>query len=182
MKIKKLKKDLLYGSVIVALAIVSIRLYYMKRYQPAHETAVYYNRDQALNDQIIDEIQGAKKFVYFAVYTFTRQDIEDALLAAKYRGLTVIGITDTQQYETAAGQKELINQLRKAGIPVYEQNTSGIMHMKALVTDNAYASGSYNWTTSATVDNDEVLEVGHDPAIRQQYQNVLEELFKKYGN
>lgn len=177
----KIRRDTIYVVVICILIAACAQLYYTHVYVPGNETKVYYNQDDALNQEIINTIEGAHKFVYFAIYTFTRQDIESALLAAKYKGLTVIGITDTQQYETASGQKQIINELRDHGIPVYEQNTKGIMHMKAVVTDQGYASGSYNWTTSATNINDEVLEVSDNPLVRQQYQNILEELFKKYG-
>jgi phosphatidylserine/phosphatidylglycerophosphate/cardiolipin synthase-like enzyme len=175
-------KEKIYLLVIVLLIAACAQFYYTYRYQPAHQINVYYNQDHALNAEIINQIKNADKFVYFSVYTFTRQDIASALLAAKYRGLTVIGLTDQQQYQSAAGQKTLINSLRDAGVPVYEQDHSGIMHTKVLVTDKAYASGSYNWTSSATNINDEILEVGYDQAIRQQYQSILEELFKKYQN
>jgi phosphatidylserine/phosphatidylglycerophosphate/cardiolipin synthase-like enzyme len=56
------------------------------------------------------------------------------------------------------------------------------MHTKVLVTDKAYASGSYNWTAAATNINDEILEVGQDETIRQEYQTILEEMFDKYKN
>ncbi len=177
----KLKRDAAYLLIIAFLATSCLGLYYYRQYLPKHETKVYYNQEHELNKEIISAIQNARSFVYFAVYTFTRQDIESALLAAKYRGVTVIGITDTQQYQTASGQKKLIDDLRSHGIPVYEQNSQGIMHMKAVVTDQIYASGSYNWTSAATTINDEVLEVGHDESTRQLYQNILEELFRKYG-
>jgi phosphatidylserine/phosphatidylglycerophosphate/cardiolipin synthase-like enzyme len=173
-------KEKIYLAIIILLIGLCGQFYYTYRYQPAHEIEVYYNQDHALNTEVINQIQDADRFVYFSVYTFTRGDIKDALLAAKYRGLTVVGLTDKDQYASAAGQKELIDSLRAAGIPVYEQNHVGIMHTKVLVTDKAYASGSYNWTSSATNINDEVLEVGHDDAIRQQYQDILEEMFKKY--
>jgi phosphatidylserine/phosphatidylglycerophosphate/cardiolipin synthase-like enzyme len=178
----KLKRDAAYLLIIAFLTASCLALYYSRQYLPQHETKVYYNQEHELNKEIISAIQNAHSFVYFAVYTFTRQDIANALLAAKYRGLTVIGITDTQQYQTASGQKKLIDDLRAHGIPVYEQNTSGIMHMKALVTDQVYASGSYNWTSAATTINDEILEVGRDQTTRRQYQTILEELFRKYGN
>lgn len=177
----KNKKDILYLCAIAILIGLCGQFYYSYHYQPAHEISVYYNQDHALNEEIINQIRDADKFVYFAVYTFTRQDIEQALLAAKYRGLTVIGITDKNQYSQSAGQKQLIDALRNDGIPVYEQNHSAIMHLKALVTEKAYASGSYNWTTAATNANDEILEIGRDESIRQKYQSILEELFNKYG-
>lgn len=178
--IMKFKRDVVYICVIGLLMALSAQLYYSYHFIPNTETRVYYNHDQELNQEIVGVIQNADKFVYFAVYTFTRPDIENALLAAKYRGLKVIGITDTQQYETLPSQKKIINDLRSHDIPVYEQNTSGIMHMKAIVTDKEYASGSYNWTASATTINDEVLEVSSNPAVREKYQKIIEEVFEKY--
>jgi phosphatidylserine/phosphatidylglycerophosphate/cardiolipin synthase-like enzyme len=174
-------KEKIYIAIIIVLIATAAQFYCSYKYQPAHKIEVYYNQDRPLNLEVINTIKDADKFVYFAVYTFTRQDILSALLGAKYRGLKVVGITDKNQYQSAAGQKELINQLRQADIPVYEQDSSGIMHMKALVTEKTYLSGSYNWTSAATNINDEILEVGHDPAVRSQYQNVLEEIFKKYA-
>ena len=178
----KQKRDLFYIIAIGILIATCAQLYYTKVYEPQNRIHVYYNHDEKLDGQIVETIQDADKFVYFAIYTFTKTSIQDALLAAKYRGLIVIGITDTDQYNSLADQKKIINALRDDGIPVYEQHTSGIMHMKAVVTDKAYASGSFNWTTSANTINDEVLEVGTEPAVRSQYEKILLELFAKYGN
>ncbi len=176
----KNKKDIAFLTVIILLIGLCGQFYYSYRYQPAHQISVYYNQDHALNTEIINTIRDADQFVYFAVYTFTRQDIKEALLAAKYRGLEVVGVTDKVQYAGAPGQKQIIDDLREAGIPIYQQNHSGIMHLKTVVTEKTYASGSYNWTTSATNINDEVLEIGHDENLRKTYQDILEELFKKY--
>ena len=177
----RLKRDVVYILIIALLAVSTLKLYYTRQYLPKHETKVYYSQEHDLDHEIVSAVQAANKFVYFAIYTFTKTDIESALLAAKYRGLTVVGITDTSQYNNAPGQKKLIDDLRNHGIPVYEQNSKGIMHMKAVVTDKEYASGSYNWTTAATTVNDEVLEVSADGNVRKEYQSVLEELFRKYG-
>lgn len=180
MKSRLLHKETIYLAIIILSLGVALQSYYTYKYEPADQIHVYYNQDQPLNNEVINTIRDADKYVYFAVYTFTRRDIEQALLAAKYRGLTVIGITDKSQYQSAPGQKAVIDALVKSGIQVYQQNSSGIMHMKVLVTDKAYLSGSYNWTTSATDINDEVLEVGTDPAVRVQYQQILEEVFDRY--
>lgn len=175
------QKEILYLLTIAVLIGACAQLYYSHRWLPAHTIAVYYNHDHKLNEEVTAAIRDADKFVYFAIYTFTRQDIADALLGAKHRGLTVIGITDRDQYNQIEQQRKIIDSLREAGIPVYQQDHSGIMHMKALVTDKTYLSGSYNWTASATNVNDEVLEVGHDTGLRVRFQSILEELFKQYG-
>lgn len=176
----KNKKDIFYISAIILLAGAAGQSYYSYKYEPAHQIAVYYNQDHALNDEIVNLIRDADHFVYFSVYTFTRGDIESALLAAKRRGLNVVGLTDRDQYQQLPLQKKLVDELRNAGIPVYTQDHLGIMHTKVVVTDKAYASGSYNWTAAATNLNDEVLEVGSDANIRQSFESILLEMFKKY--
>ena len=173
-------KEKIYIIIIFLLIAFSAQIYFNYRYEPSHEISVYYNQDHALNAEIVNLIRDADKFVYFSVYTFTRDDIKQALLAAKYRGLNVVGLTDKDQYQTIDQQKKLIDDLRAAGIPVYTQNHLGIMHTKMVVTDKAYASGSYNWTAAATNINDEVLEVGTDQVLRKEYQNIAEEMFSKY--
>lgn len=175
----KFKRDLAYLAVIVLLLGVCGQFWYSYRYRPEQKRKidVYYNQQHQLNKEIIQLAKDADKFVYFAVYTFTRADIKDALLAAKYRGLDVRGITDRDQYKSLESQKKIIDELVKAGIPVAIQDHAGIMHLKVIVTDKGYASGSYNWTASATNINDEVLEVGRDKDLRSGLQNILEKLF-----
>lgn len=176
-------KEKIYVLIIILLLGACGQFWYSYKYLPIkeHEIKVYYNQDKELNKELIKLIQDADKYAYFAVYTFTRQDLKDALLAAKYRGLTVKGITDKKQAEEIDQQKKNIKELREAGIEVLEQDHSAIMHLKTLVTDNAFASGSYNWTAAATNLNDEVLEIGYDEEVRKKYLGVLRELFKRYG-
>ncbi len=176
------RKETFYLLVISILIAACGQLYYSYHYKPVQErkVEVYYNKEHALHKEIIKTIQDADQYVYFAIYTFTRQDIKDALLAAKYRNLTVIGITDVDQYNRIEEQKKIIDQLREKGISVYEENHGGIMHLKTLVTEKAYISGSYNWTASATNSNDEVLEVGRGEQLREKYKKVLETIFAKY--
>lgn len=173
-------KDLIFISIIIILIGLCAQFYYSYQYLPAHQITVYYNHDIQANEKIISVIDNADMFVYFAIYTFTRQDIRDALLAAHRRGLNVRGITDREQSENLDSQKKIIDALREAGIPILVQDHSALMHIKTVVTDKGYASGSYNWTASATDRNDEVLEVGTDEQLRKQYQAILEEVFAKY--
>ena len=110
------------------------------------------------------------------MYTFTKDDIADALIAAKQRGLLVWGITDTEQSEKPY-EKPIIQRLRQAGVTIETQkHYNGIMHIKAIVTDNAYAMGSYNWTESATIVNDEILEIGTNKDLHDQYFELIKRI------
>lgn len=149
-------------------------------------TRIVYGLDAKRNDEeIIALIGAAKSRVYFAIYTFTLPSIADALVAAKKRGVEVRGIMDAEQSGNSYGAP-ITAKLLAVGIPlVTEKHASGngIMHIKAIVTDSAYAVGSYNWTKSATTINDEILEIGTDEALRQAYENILRKLLDAYkGN
>jgi hypothetical protein len=153
---------------------------------PKDSVRVIYSLDAKQNDkELIALIDGAKTKIYFAIYTFTLPSIADALVAAKKRGVDVRGVMDSEQSRNSYGAP-ITKKLLDAGISVVVEKHptgNGIMHIKALVTDSAYAIGSYNWTNSATTINDEILEVGTDPALRQAYENVLKKLLDAYrGN
>lgn len=143
---------------------------------PARGARVIYSLDARQNDkEIIRLIDAADKYAYFAVYYFTLKDIADALVRAVNRGVDVRGITDAAA--AAESGKGIVAGLRAAGVSVeVQKHQDGIMHMKVLVTDKAYASGSYNWTAAATNANDEVLEIGSDPGVLAQYLAIVEKV------
>jgi phosphatidylserine/phosphatidylglycerophosphate/cardiolipin synthase-like enzyme len=176
------KKDLIYIIIITLLLAAVGQLYYSYRYIPntQRQVDIYYNQNRELNREIIKLTQDADEYIYFAVYTFTRNDIKDALLAANYRKVKIVGLIDKEQSAKIESQGKIVKELRDAGIPIYEQDHSAIMHLKTIVTEKAYASGSYNWTAAATNLNDEVLEVGRDEELRKKYEAVLLELFRRY--
>ena len=147
---------------------------------------VIYSLDQKQNDQeLIALINEAEEYIYFAIYTFTLPSIADALVEAKKRGVDVRGIVDSEQSANSYGAP-IIATLLNAGIPIVTEKHvtgNGIMHIKLLVTEQAYAFGSYNWTKSATTINDEILEIGTDTKLRQAYENILKKLLNAYrGN
>ena len=153
---------------------------------PSGSIRVVYSLDQKQNDkEIIALIEAAKSRIYFAMYEFTLKDIADALVAAKKRGVEVRGLVDAGESANSY-DRPIIKELTDAGISVVTEKHAtgnGIMHIKAIVTDSAYALGSYNWTNSATTLNDEILEIGTDQTLRQTYENILKRLLDAYqGN
>ena len=153
---------------------------------PADSIRVIYSLDQKQNDEeLIALINDARDHIYFAIYTFTLPNVADALVEAKKRGVDVRGIMDSEQSSNSYGAP-IVATMRAAGIPLLTErhaSGNGIMHIKLLVTERAYAFGSYNWTSSATNINDEILEIGTDATLRQTYENILKRLLNTYqGN
>src|SRR3989344_5386790 len=152
----------------------------------AGSVRVIYSLDKKQNDQeLIALINEAEDYIYFAIYTFTLPSVADALVAAKKRGVDVRGIVDSGQASDSYGAP-IIKTLLDGGVSVVTEKHAtgnGIMHIKLLVTEQAYSFGSYNWTKSATTINDEILEIGTDKALRQAYENILKKLLETYkGN
>jgi hypothetical protein len=198
-----MRTKIIRGAVVLALALAAGAAGYTLRGETAVNTEptipaqvvvapaadsvrVIYSLDQKQNDkEIIALIDGAKSRIYFAIYEFTLKNIADALVAAKKRGVVVRGLVDAGESANSY-DRPIISELTDAGISVVTEKHStdnGIMHIKAIVTDSAYAIGSYNWTSSATNLNDEILEIGTGAALRQTYENILKRLLDAYqGN
>lgn len=150
---------------------------------PANSVRVLYSLTARRNDrEVIALIDAAKQHVWFAMYEFTLRDIADALVAAKKRGVDVEGVVDSGESAKSYG-RPIISELLAAGIPVKTEkhkDGNGIMHIKALASENAYALGSYNWTASATSENDELLEIGTAPQLVATYNAILKKLIDEY--
>lgn len=160
---------------LCALAIIPITAFVTARNYDSKFRVVYSLDHRNADQEIVRLINSANHYVYFAIYYFTKTDIAEALIRAEKRGVTVWGITDAAA--SLDSNKNIVDMLRVAGIPIETQrHQDGIMHMKAIVTDGAYASGSYNWTASATEANDEVLEIGTDKSVHDQYFAIIKKV------
>jgi len=171
------KKDIQKAAVFAAIALATFAGFEAGIFYYHASFTVLYSLDKKQNDQaVIGVIDNADAYVYFAVYTFTKENIADALIAAKQRGVDVRGITDATQAQLPS-EITLLKRLAKAGISVETQkHTDGIMHIKAVVTDKQYALGSYNWTSSATFVNDELLEIGTDQYLHEEYLAIIKKV------
>ncbi len=164
----------------LALAMILVLVVFFSAQAGASpQSKVFYSLDQRQNDlEIVKLINAADDYVYFAIYYFTRDSIAEALIRAKERGVVVWGITD--RAASLESNKKILEKLRSAGLTVETQrHQDGIMHVKALVTEKAYASGSYNWTDAATEANDEVLEIGFNRDLHGQYLAIIKKILLK---
>lgn len=129
---------------------------------------------------VVELIDSADHSVRFLVFSFTHADVIAALVAAHDRGVDVVGIFDESQAASGYSADEA---LAAAGIPVYIDGNhnqvgfaGGKLHHKTLIIDGGVdgsdpvvATGSFNWSQSATHDNDENLVEIHDVALTRVY-------------
>ena len=125
--------------------------------------------------EIISEIDNAKSRVWTAMYFFTSRPLAQALVRAKERGLDVRVCTDVEQ---PAYEYSKIKFLENKGISIRLVGAAGIMHNKFCLIDNhIIITGSYNWTISADLKNDENLLIIRSEDIARIFSEEFENLW-----
>lgn len=125
---------------------------------------------------LIEFMGTASRSVHVLIYSLTKQEIADAIVAAKEKGLDVKVVMDKGQ---AAGKYSLDEFLIENGVQVKIVDPPGyaIMHDKVTVVDgNAFSTGSFNYTQNADSGNAENLLIVKDSAMTAK----MEKEFEKY--
>ena len=122
---------------------------------------------------IIDLIKNAESSVYFMSFSFTNEEIADAII--KKIGLDVMGILDSSQ---SSGKYSQFKRLREFGINVKKDTNKYKMHHKVFIIDNeTVVTGSFNPTLSGDAKNDENLLIIHDKKIADAFLKEFDSLW-----
>ncbi|MDR3595077.1 phospholipase D-like domain-containing protein [Clostridium sp.] len=139
-------------------------------------------KDGNLDKILIKEINTAQKTLDVAIYSLTKEDIANAIIDAKKKGIDVKIITDKQESQTKA-QKAILDKFKANNIPVKINSHSGLMHLKLSVIDDKTAlGGSYNYTANATKENDENLIVMRESNIVSEYASEFNTMWADTNN
>jgi len=123
---------------------------------------------------LIKWINQASKSVHVLIYSFTLDNVRDALIQAKNRGVDVKIVFDEEQ---ARGQGSEYSNLKAAGVDVRVDTGSGLMHDKvAIIDSHIIITGSFNWSQAGNQENNENLIVIDNSswaaAYEQQFQLI----------
>jgi phosphatidylserine/phosphatidylglycerophosphate/cardiolipin synthase-like enzyme len=139
--------------------------------------------DHALDNAVLPLIDAAAATLDIAMFYFTTQEIADAIVSARSRGVAVRMILDAGGAGNAYSKH---SQLCSAGIPVKTENWGGKSHSKWAVADAriggaaAVVFGSMNWTRAGDTDNDEntlyVKNDGFAAPFRAEFERQWAEL------
>lgn len=131
--------------------------------------------DNQAAKRIIQLINSAKKTVQVAMFTFTRHDFAEALIAAGKRGVKVELAMD--HYSGNGACLRTVKYLQNHGIPVFFSQGSPLFHYKMMIIDDSIlVNGSANWTKAAFTENDDCFIVLHSLTLQQSQQ--LTDLWK----
>lgn len=109
-------------------------------------------------------IQNAEKRVYILIYSFTLDELAEAIIDKYEEGLDVKVIMDRAQ---AGPRPSVRGVLEQAQIPlrIVDGSKGGYMHLKVLVVDDIVLTGSYNYSDNATYRSDENLLIIRDKEV-----------------
>ena len=142
-----------------------------------NDIKIFFTPGIECENNIIDRINKSNK-IDIAVYSITNPDITHAIIVAYKRGADIRVITDRTQ---SKGKNSLVDTIKKSGIPTLTNKKHKIEHNKfAVFDDNYVVSGSYNWTTNASMYNSENCIFFKQP--NKEFSHRFEQLWNIYNN
>lgn len=113
------------------------------------------------------------------VFTITDDRISEAMASAHRRGVRLRVITDDDKRFDPGSD---VGRLGQAGIPVRLDRTEYHMHHKFAVFDGRLLlNGSYNWTRSASLYNEENFLLTSEPRLIRPFRELFEQLWEQFG-
>ena len=140
----------------------------------------YFSPSDRTTSQIIKTINRATSSINFALLSFTRNDVANALIAKKRAGFKVRGIMND-----SGNQNIVYNSLSESGIDIHvKANLKGYLHHKYCIIDadgfnpmQYIITGSHNWSSNAEESNDENTLIIQSPRLSNLF---LQEFSARY--
>ena len=137
---------------------------------------VYFSPQDGTLEYILSAINSAQESIYFLAYSFTSDELAEALIEKAKSGVTVSGVFDEDQYHSNSGTE--FDTLRGAGIDVRLDGNSRLMHHKVFIIDGKIViTGSYNFSNNAEHNNNENTLIIHNQDIAAEYLAEFERIY-----
>ncbi|MFI0435776.1 MAG: phosphatidylserine/phosphatidylglycerophosphate/cardiolipin synthase family protein [Parachlamydiaceae bacterium] len=125
--------------------------------------------------RLIELIRQAKKSIKIAMFTWTRPDLAQEVIAAAKKGIDVEIVID--RYSGKGASTTVVKLLQKHHIPIHLSTGNKLMHHKlAVIDDEILINGSTNWTHAAFEENDDYFTVLYPLKSNQKVK--IEKLWK----
>ncbi len=130
--------------------------------------APMFSPNGAVRTRIISEINKAQSSIDIAIYNFTTDEIRDALVAARNRGVAIRIVADSSR---ADGTGSEVGYLESLGFSLKRSSgvDGGMMYNKYMIIDGrVLLTGSYNWSANAEENSfGNALFVQGSPVVRK---------------
>ena len=124
---------------------------------------------------LIDEIRSAKKSIYFMAFSYTHDELGEAMMDMYESGITVRGVFDEKQISRHSKYAKM----EEIGMQVRIDESPGTMHHKVIIIDEqTVITGSYNFSRNAETNNSEnLLIIKNNKGIGKAYMEEFHRLY-----
>ena len=137
---------------------------------------VYFSPDDHVQDSFVELVENAQGSINFMAFSFTSDPIGDAVRVSAEEGVIVSGVMETEQVKSNIGTE--FDPFSQAGLDVLLDGNEGLMHHKVMIIDESIVVfGSYNFTASAEIKNDETLIVIYNKDIAAQFMDEFKRVY-----
>ncbi len=142
-------------------------------------SSAYFSPGDTCLRRLCDLMRGCKSTLDICVFTIADDRLTDAILECQARGIQVRVVSDNDKQHDSGSD---IARLRDHGVAVRVDDGPYHMHHKfALFDGRLLANGSFNWTRSATHNNDENLVVTDDANLVRVFNLQFGKLWQQFG-
>ncbi len=133
---------------------------------------ILFAAEDEVMDALVPLINQSRDNIKFMAFSFTHDDLGDAMLAKAADGVDVSGIFETRGSETEYSE---LPKLYCNNLAVRQDGNPGTFHHKVIIIDDRIViTGSLNFSDNANDSNDENVIIINNADIAQQYLQEYE--------
>ncbi len=146
------------------------------------EIRSYFSPSDGTSLKIVDAINSASNNIYYALYSFTRDEIAAAMYQRNLAGVSDIrGLI--RNINDSGGEYTFLNTFSES-----LQDVLSILHHKYGIVDASFSNsnpltitGSHNWSSAAENDNDENTLIIYDVYVANQFMQEFKKRYNEAG-
>lgn len=131
----------------------------------------YFAPEDNVMPHLIDLVNTAQQTVHFMAFSFTDNDLAQAMIDRANAGVQVAGIFEQRGANTEFSSCPPLLNAGSANLTVRLDSNPSTFHFKVIIVDSAVvAVGSFNFSQNAATSNDENLIIVHDPTFAASFE------------
>jgi phosphatidylserine/phosphatidylglycerophosphate/cardiolipin synthase-like enzyme len=140
----------------------------------------YFSPEDNVTEKIIVRLKVAAKKIDFMAFSFTNDDLGNAVLERAQAGVKVRGVFENTGSETQFSE---YGKMKTAALDVWKDGNPYLMHHKVfIVDDKTVVLGSFNFSQNAEDENDENLIIVDDPSLAAQFEAEFARVYEQAKN
>ncbi len=142
----------------------------------SNQVEAYFSPQDGTLQHLLAAVNSAQESISFLAYSFTSDELAQAMIERAAAGVKVAGVFDEDQYHSNAGTE--FDRMTAAGLDVRLDGNPRLMHHKVIIIDGKIVvTGSYNFSYNAEHNNDENTLIIHNQDIAGQYLVEFQKIY-----